>query len=129
MLIWPTAATELQRIKQMHQTNALLRKHQGSYTTPRLPPKIAEAEGHAHRAVEKVLDRYVVPEERVAEALAKIEFYDIRDLFSWTEDRLALKASTEISDAASFAISEICQLVTENGCSTIRIKLADRRAA
>jgi hypothetical protein len=76
-----------------------------------------------------VLDRYVVSEERVAEALAKIGFYDIRDLFSWTEDRLALKASAEISDAASFAIREICQLVTENGCSTIRIKLARLRWA
>jgi hypothetical protein len=41
--IWPTAATELQRIeqrtKQMHQTNALLRKHQGSYATPQDCPK------------------------------------------------------------------------------------------
>jgi hypothetical protein len=59
----------------------------------------------------------------------KIGFCDIRDLFSWTEDRLALKASTEMSDAANFAIREICQLVTENGRNTIQIKLADRRAA
>jgi hypothetical protein len=96
---------------------------------PKIAPKIDKAERRAHRAVERVLDRYVVSEERVTEALAKIGFYDIRDLFSWTEDRLTLKASGEISDAASFAIREICQLVTENGRSTIRIKLADRCAA
>jgi hypothetical protein len=45
----PTAATELQRIeqrtKQMHQTNALLRKHQGSYATPRLPQKSLKPNG------------------------------------------------------------------------------------
>jgi phage terminase small subunit len=41
---------------------------------PKIAPKIDKAERRAHRAVERVLDRYVVSEERVTEALAKIGF-------------------------------------------------------
>lgn len=89
---------------------------------------VAEAEKRAEAGVQRSIDRYAVTEERIVAALARLGFYDARDIFEWTESGVRLKPSGQISDDAAAAITEISQTQTEHG-GTLRVKLADKRAA
>jgi phage terminase small subunit len=53
---------------------------------PGIAPIVAEAERRAAAATERALDRYAVTKERIVSALARLGFYDARDVFSWSED-------------------------------------------
>jgi phage terminase small subunit len=92
---------------------------------PKIALIVAEAERRAEERTERVMDRYAVTRERIKEGLAKLAFYDPRDVFTWDEKGVKLKPSATISDEAAFAISEISE--TENG--TLKVKLASKHDA
>lgn len=89
---------------------------------------VAEAEKRAEAATQRALDRYEVTAERIVAGLARLGFYDARDIFTWSEHGVRLKPSHEISDDAAAAITEISETITKDG-GTIKVKLADKRAA
>ncbi|APH54873.1 Phage Terminase Small Subunit [Granulibacter bethesdensis] len=65
-----------------------------------------------------------VTKENIVSALARLAFYDARDVLEWSEDGLRVKASSSLDDDTAFAIEEVVE--TPRG---LRVKLADKRAA
>lgn len=74
--------------------------------------------------VEKKLD---ISAERVLQQYAKIAFGDIKDLVTWDAyGRVKLRPMDEVDGTV---ISELYEVVSENGTRTLRLKTSDRMAA
>ncbi|HQT65805.1 MAG TPA: terminase small subunit [Acidocella sp.] len=91
---------------------------------PAISLLIASADQKAMKATEKAINRFEITQERVAEALAKIGFSDMRRVAKWTSNSVSLIDSEELSEDDAFAITEVSQ-----GKDGVKIKLADKRAA
>jgi phage terminase small subunit len=95
---------------------------------PGIAPIVLTAERRAAEATNRVVDRFEVTAERIVSALARLSFYDARDIFEWSEAGVRLKPSDQITDDAAAAITEISQTETKDG-GTLKVKLADKRAS
>lgn len=87
-------------------------------------PKIAAA---IQAAMDERAERTEITQDRVLKELARIGFADIRDLFTWSEERAAYVPSGDLTDDQSAAISSVKAETThytrEDGESETKIKL------
>lgn len=84
------------------------------------------------RAVQKAMEerqkRCHVDQDRVLQELAKIAFANIRDVISWDERGITVRASNELHEADAAAVAEVSVTFNEYG-SNVRVKMHDKRAA
>ena len=73
---------------------------------------VAEA---IRKAMEERNQRVEISQDRILEELANIAFGDLRDLATWDDKGVKLKASSELTDEQAAAISEIAETVTKDG--------------
>lgn len=90
--------------------------------------RLAEADKHRQHALKQAETAIAVTQERISRELARLAFSDARTFFDWTEKGVKVKSSAELTDDQAAAIVEVSQTVTEGG-GTIRVRLADKRAA
>jgi phage terminase small subunit len=76
-------------------------------------------------AIDERAKRLEVAQDRVIRELARIAFGDLRDSAAWSADGIVFKDSSELTDDAAAAISEISENITEKG-GTLRIKRYDK---
>jgi len=70
-------------------------------------------------------ERNMVTVERIVAQLAKIGFADIKNVVTWSGNRIRIRPSDEVDGTI---ISEICETETESG-GTLKVKLNDRMKA
>lgn len=79
--------------------------------------------------VGKVLDRYAITQERVAEEMAKIAFAKINDYVEWGPDGVTIKESSELSPEAMAALQEVSETRNEKTGTVVKVKPYDKMAA
>jgi len=80
-----------------------------------------------HR-IEALTEKCLVRAEDVVEGFKRIAFSNMRDYVEWGQSGVRLKDSGEISEAASYAVAEVSETVTESG-GTTKFKLCDKQVA
>jgi phage terminase small subunit len=87
-------------------------------------PDIAAA---LEEAMAKRSERTEITADRVLQELARIGFADVRNLFTWDEERTAFVPSRDLSEDEAAAIAEVqaetTAFTTEDGVTETRIKL------
>lgn len=83
---------------------------------------------HIKAAVDRHVARLNITTERVLSEIAKIAFADMREIASWGPHGVTFKPSEDLDEAASAAIAEVSETVTEAGTS-VRVKLHDKLGA
>jgi phage terminase small subunit len=89
---------------------------------------LAELRAKATQKLEQSADRYAVSKERLSRELARLAFADARKFFDWGPDGVTVRPSQRLTDDEAAAVIEVSQTTTAEG-GTIRVKLADKRAA
>lgn len=90
---------------------------------------IDKAESQAMGKVREAMAKYAITKERIAEELAKIAFSDTRDVMTWGPDGVQIKPSSEISDEAAAAVSEVSETKSEKTGRTVKLKNYDKVSA
>ncbi len=92
----------------------------------RKKPQVAAAieAGRAARSARTGVDG-----DRIVEALGRIAFSDIRRLFDWDANGIALRASADIADDDLAAIAALTIGPAKNGVARTRVKLHDKKGA
>lgn len=96
---------------------------------PGVAAAIAIADGKTRQKLAKVMDRYAVTQERITEEMAKIAFANVDDFASWDNDGVAVKSSSDLTDATKAAISEVSETRNEKTGTTVKVKAYDKLAA
>jgi phage terminase small subunit len=91
---------------------------------PKIMKILAETEEKVHKVTVKVMDKYAITQERVLEELAALAFTNQTDLVEWSEGKVKIKDSAELTPEAKAAITEVIE--TKAG---VRVKLADKQQA
>lgn len=91
---------------------------------PKIMKVLAETEDKVHAVTVKVMNKYAISQERVLEELANLAFTNHTDLVEWSEGKVTIKDSANLTEAAKSAITEVIE--TKAG---VRVKLADKQQA
>jgi phage terminase small subunit len=92
-------------------------------------PLIAEAIAKLRsRETKAAMDRFAVTKDRVISEMARLAFANSETFFRWNKDGVDVLSSDDLTRDDKAAVVEVSQTVTESG-GTIRVKLADKRAA
>lgn len=96
---------------------------------PAVSAAISIADGKTRQKLAKVMDRYAVTQERITEEMAKIAFANVDDYATWDNDGVAVKSSSDLTDATKAAISEVSETRNEKTGTTVKVKAYDKLAA
>lgn len=79
-------------------------------------------------AMKKRAEATDITAERVLKEIALLAFSNMADFAEWNADRVTLKPSSEMSEAATRCVAEVSQTITEAGGS-VKFKLHDKVSA
>lgn len=96
---------------------------------PNIKALIQAAEAREVAAVEKVLDKYQLSRERVAQELVRVAFTNASDVMTWSEDGIKVKSSEELTPEAHSAVAEVTETVVKDGKNIVRVKNYDKVGA
>ena len=90
---------------------------------------ILAGEAKAIAKTEKVLEKYAQSKERIAEELARIAFTNQTDVMEWGPDGAKVKPSSELTEEAKAAVSEVTETITKDGKALVKVKNYDKVSA
>jgi hypothetical protein len=90
---------------------------------------VQQARDKADAEIIQAIDKYAVSEKTIVEGLARLAFSDIRSVSSWDKRGARFKPSSSLTDEEAFPITEVTHTIDAQGNPTMKIKLADKRAA
>jgi phage terminase small subunit len=112
----------------LNATHAAVRAGYSKKTANRTGPGLLKKSSVANAvalAIDERAKRVEVAQDMVVKELARIAFGDLRDSVVWGAGGVVFKDSSELTDDAAAAISEISEHTTEKG-GTLRIKRYDK---